>query len=566
MARLPVRSVRYIQRYREIAQVFIRHGFGELVDLLDLQRYLSLPRRLLRRWRRGGSPPPLPPLGAPRRVRLALEELGPTFVKLGQVMSTRPDLLPPSYVAELVKLQDTVPPVEWAPIKARIESELGAGVDELFATLDPIPIAAASLAQVHAATLPDGDHVVVKVQRPDIQKTIETDLEILFDLARLLQARTVLSEVYDLPGIVEEFAVTLRAELDYYREGRNADRFRANFAAESYLYIPQVYWDLTTRHVLVLERIGGIKIDDIEALDAAGYDRSRIAIHAARMIIKEVLEDGFFHADPHPGNFIVMPGEVIGAMDFGMVGHLSQRMRTDLIRLYIVAVQMDEEGIVDQLVAMGVVDGVLDRAGLQRDVTRLLRKYHGMPLGAIRAREVIEEVMPVAFRHHLRLPSDLWLLGKTIAMMEGVGLQLDPDFDVFAVSELHVRRFMWRMASPRTWGTSLLKGAGDWSELLGLIPRIGSQLLIRAERGELEITLKHEGLNQALARIDRLANRLSLSVLLSAFIVGLAWLISNFDPSEQWGLVMIMVVLGFVGASVLALWLIFSIWRSGRGR
>ena len=492
MARLPVRSVRYLQRYREIAQVFIRHGFGELVDLLELQPYLSLPRRLIGRWRRGGVLPLLPPLGAPRRVRLALEELGPTFVKLGQVMSTRPDLLPPSYVAELVKLQDTVPPVEWEPIKARIESELGAGMDELFATFDPAPIAAASLAQVHAATLPDGDQIVVKVQRPDIQKTIETDLEILFDLARLLQARTLLSEIYDLPGIVEEFAATLRAELDYYREGRNADRFRASFAAESYLYIPQVYWDLTTRHVLVLERIEGIKIDDIDALDAAGYDRSRIAIHAARMIIKELLEDGFFHADPHPGNFIVMSGEVIGAMDFGMVGHLSQRMRTDLIRLYIVAVQMDEEGIVDQLVAMGVVDGLLDRAGLQRDVTRLLRKYHGMPLGAIRAREVIEEIMPVAFRHHLRLPSDLWLLGKTLAMMEGVGLRLDPNFDVFAASEPYVRRFMWRMASPRTWGTSLLKGAGDWSELLSLIPRIGSQLLIRAERGA-EITSSTRG-------------------------------------------------------------------------
>ena len=561
MARLPVRSVRHIQRYREIAQVFIRHGFGELVDLLELQPYLSLPRRLLRRWRQEA-----PPLGAPQRLRLALEELGPTFVKLGQVLSTRPDLLPPTYVAELVKLQDTVPPVEWEPIKAQIESELGAPLEELFATFEPLPIAAASLAQVHAATLPDGDRVVVKVQRPDIQKTVEMDLGILFDLARLLQARTPLGEIYDLPGTVEEFVTTLRAEMDFYREGRNADRFRANFAAEPYLHIPQVYWDLTTRRVLVLERISGIKIDDIEALDAAGYDRSRIALHAARMIIKEVLEDGFFHADPHPGNFVVMPDEVVGAIDFGMVGHLSQRMRTDLIRLYVVAIQMDEEGIVDQLVTMGVTDSVLDRAGLQRDVMRLLRKYHGMLLNTVRAREVIEEVMPVAFRHHLRLPAELWLLGKTLAMMEGVGLKLDPDFDVFAVSELYVRRFVWQMASPRAWGPTLLKGAGDWAELLGLIPRIGSQLLIRAERGELEITLSHKVLGQALTRMDRLANRLSLSVLLAAFIIGLAWLISAFNLAEQWGLAMILVILGFVGASLLALWLIFSIWRSGRGR
>jgi len=337
MARLPVRSVRHFQRYRQIAQVFMRHGFGELVDLLELQPYLSLPWRLLRRER-----PAAPPLGAPQRLRLALEELGPTFVKLGQVLSTRPDLLPPIYVAELVKLQDSVPPAEWELIKAQIEVELGAPLEELFAAFEPVPIAAASLAQVHAATLPDGTQVVVKVQRPNIQMTIETDLEILFDLARLFQARTPLGDIYNLPEIVEEFATTLRAELDFYREGSNADRFRANFADEPYLCIPQVYWDFTTHRVLVLERISGIKIDDLEALDAAGHDRCQIALHIARMVIKEVLEDGFFHADPHPGNFVIMPGEVIGAMDFGMVGHLSHRTRTDLIRLYLSLIHISE--------------------------------------------------------------------------------------------------------------------------------------------------------------------------------------------------------------------------------
>lgn len=557
--RRPERRIQHLKRYREIAQVFIRHGFGELADALELLPYLSRPRRLLRRGR-----PTAPPLGAPQRLRLALEELGPTFIKLGQVLSTRPDLLPPAYVAELVKLQDTVPPEAWEPVRVQLEAELGAPLEKLFTAFDPLPIAAASLAQVHTATLPDNTHVVVKVQRPGIKATIEIDLEILFDLARLLQARTPLGELYDLPGIAEEFATTLRAELDFYREGHNADRFRANFAAEPYLYIPQIYWDFTTRRVLVLERISGIKIDDVEALDAAGYDRCRVALHAARMIIKEVLEDGFFHADPHPGNFVVLPGEIIGAMDFGMVGHLSHRTRSNLIRLYIVAVQMDEEGIVDQLIRMGVVAGAVDRAGLRRDVARLLRKYYGLPLGAVRAREVVEEVMPIAFRHHLRLPSELWLLGKTLAMMEGVGLRLAPDFDIFAVSEPYVRRFMWQMASPSTWGPPLLKGAGDWAELLGLIPRIGSQLLIRAERGELEVTLRHKELDQALARLDRLANRLSISVLLAALIVGLALLIPAFNLAERWGLTTILVIAGFAAASLLGLWLIFSIWRSRR--
>jgi ubiquinone biosynthesis protein len=282
------------------------------------------------------------------------------------------------------------------------------------------------------------------------------------------------------------------------------------------------------------------------------------------MIIKEVLEDGFFHADPHPGNFVIMPDEVIGAMDFGMVGHLTHRTRADLIRLYIVAVQLDEEGIVDQLIHMGVVSGTLDRMVLQREVARLLRKYHGMPLGTIRAHEVIEDVMPIAFRHNLHLPSDLWLLGKTLAMMEGVGLKLVPDFDIFAISEPYVRRFMRQLASPRAWGPPLIKGASDWAALMRLIPRVSSQVLTRVEREGLGLRIEIKNLNQVLARVDQQANRLSLSMLLAALIVGLALLVPAFNLGERWSLATIVVIIGFIGVSLLGLWLIFSIWRSSR--
>ncbi len=556
---LPTRGIRHLRRFQKIGQVFIRHGFGELMEAVELLPHGGFPRRVLRRLRPGG-----PPLGAPRRLRMALEELGPTFIKLGQVLSTRPDLLPPAYIAELARLQDTVPPGPWEPVKAQIEAELGRPLDELFASFDPTPLAAASLAQVHPATLPDGTEVVVKVQRPAIEQTVETDLEILADVARLLQERTPLGRMYDLPGIVEEFATTLRAELDFYREGLNADRFRANFTDEPYLYIPRVHWDYTTHRVLVLERIYGVKIDDAEALDAAGYDRYRVALHATRMIVKEVLEDGFFHADPHPGNFVVMEGEVIGAMDFGMVGYLSRRDRADLIRLYIYVVQLDEEGVVDQLVRMGMVGGQVDRVRLQRDVGRLLRKYQGLPLKAIRAGEIMQEAMPIAFRHHLRLPSELWLLGKTLAMMEGVGLKLCPDFDPFAVSEPYVRRFILQMVSPADWGPTVLRSASEWSFLLTLLPRVGSRLLTQAERGELEVTLHHRGLDEALARLDRLANRISLSLLLAALIVGLALLIPAFRLAERGGLITAVIIAGFLGVSLLGVWLILSILRSGR--
>jgi ubiquinone biosynthesis protein len=550
---------RHLQRYRQIVEVLARHGFGVALTQLGLDRRLDLPRRLLRR-----EPPPTAGITTTQHVRLALEELGPTFVKLGQLLSTRPDLLPPSYIAELSRLQDAVPPSPWEPIKACVETELGQLTEQLFATFDPLPIAAASLGQVHAATLADGQEVVVKVQRPAIEPIIDLDLDILYDLARLAQDRTPWSGIYDLVEIAEEFAVNLRAELDYRREGRNIDRFRANFSDEHYLHIPKVYWDYTTRRVLVMDRITGVKIDDLAALEVAGYDRHRIALHCARMVVKEILEDGFFHADPHPGNFIVLPGEVIGAMDFGQVGYLDSRNRADLVRLYIVGVQMDAAGVVEQLIRIGAADYRVDRIALERDLNRLLRKYHGMPLKEIQAGQVVEEMMTVAFRHHLRFPSDLWLLGKTLVMMEGIGLRLDPEFDMFAVSEPYVQRFKHRLWLPSEWGPSALRSAADWADLLMRFPRQTSRLLEQSERGDLEIKVSLSNLPQATDRLDRIANRLAVSILVAAFTLGLAWLIPTLDLTWPWEWLTWFVLVAFGAMSMLGLWLLWSIWRSGR--
>jgi len=550
---------RHLQRYRQIVEVLARHGFGVALTQLGLDRHLDLPRRLLRR-----EQPSAGEITTTQHVRLALEELGPTFVKLGQLLSTRPDLLPLSYITELSRLQDDVPPCPWEPIKACVETELGQPVEQLFVTFDPVPIAAASLGQVHAATLADGQEVVVKVQRPAIEPIIDLDLDILYDVARLAQDRTPWSGIYDLVEIAEDFAANLRAELDYRREGRNIDRFRANFRGERYLHVPEVFWDYTTRRVLVMERIDGVKIDDLVTLDAAGYDRHRIALHCARMIVKEILEDGFFHADPHPGNFIVLPGEVIGAMDFGQVGYLDSRDRADLVHLYIVAVQMDAAGIVEQLIRIGAADYRVDRIALERDLNRLLRKYHGMPLKEIQAGKVMEEMMTVAFRHHLRFPSDLWLLGKTLVMMEGIGLKLDPDFDMFAVSEPYVERFKHRLWLPSEWGPSALRSAADWADLLLRFPRQTSRLLDQAERGDLEVQVKLPDLPQATDRLDRIANRLAVSILVAAFTLGLAWLIPTLDLTWPWEWLTWLVLAAFVAMGMLGLWLLWSIWRSGR--
>ena len=549
---------RHLGRYRQIAEILIGHGFGAVVTQLGLARRLDLPRRLFRRHEE--VPDEITPA---EHVRLALEELGPTFVKLGQILSTRPDLLPPAYLAELSRLQDQVPPMPWESVRICIEEDLGASVEELFTSFDKIPLAAASLAQVHAATLPNGHEVVVKVQRRNIEKNINLDLDILYDFAKLAQDRTPLGGTYDLVGLAEEFAVALRSELDYRREGRNADRFRANFTNEPHMYVPQIYWEYTTRRVLVLERIRGIKIDDVVALEAAGHDRHQLALHSARFIIKEVLEDGFFHADPHPGNLIAMPGEVIGVMDFGTVGYLSRQDRVGLVRLFIVAVQLDAAGIVDQLIRMGVADHRPDREALQRDVRRLLIKYHGQALTDISAPELLEEIRPIAYRHKLRLPSDLWLLAKTLVIMEGVGKTLDPNFDIFAVAEGNMRRLLRRMWLPSEWGPPALNTATSWADLVTNFPRQSNRILSQLEQGDFGLHIHIPELGPTVNRLDRIATRIILAVLLAALILALAMLIPRLDLTWPWGLITWVVVVSFAVLSFLGMWLIFSILRSG---
>jgi ubiquinone biosynthesis protein len=493
-----------------------------------------------------------------------LEELGPTFIKFGQIISTRPDLLPADFISELTRLQDSVPPEPWEPIKACVEEELGQPIEQLFASFDPTPIAAASLGQVHAATLADGEEVIVKVQRPNIERTIDVDLDILYDLARLAQNRTALGHTYDLVEIAEDFAFTLRGELDYRREGRNADRFRENFCDEPYLYIPTVYWDYTTRRVLVLERIYGTKIDDLDALDAAGYDRQRIAMHSARMITKEILEDGFFHADPHPGNFGVLPDEAIGLMDFGMVGHLAPSDKVDLANLYMVAMQQDVPGAADQLMRMGVASEKVDRVALERDLRRMMHKYYGLSIGEFQVGEMIEEFMTVAFRHRMHFPSNLWLVAKTLGMIEGLGVKLAPDFNMFAAAQDHVRRYKRRMWLPSYWAPSMMRGASDLTDLMLRLPQQTTRLLEQAERGGLEAQVRMPDFQHVTDHLDRIANRLALSMLTAAFTIAIGMVIPSLNLTWPWTWLTWFVLAGFIGVSILGMWLMWSIWRSGR--
>jgi len=520
------RSIRHWNRYREIITIFLRHGFGFALDQLEpgwnsLQGIFNIPTLKNIQTK---------PENRAMHFRLAMEELGPTFTKIGQILSTRPDLLPPAFITELSKLQDTVPPEPWEKIYELLTQELGKKPELVFSAIDPKPIAAASLAQVHTAKLLEGTEIVIKIQRPDIIPVIEVDLEILSSLAKRAQT-TRWGKIYDFIEMADDFAFTLRNELNYRREGKNADRFRKNFSKESHLYIPRIYWDFSSERVLVLERINGIKIDDISSLDIAGYDRHKIALHSARITIKEVLIDGFFHADPHPGNYYVIPGEIIGAMDFGMVGYLRDKDRFNLIRLYLVSVALDAEGIVDQLIRMGAAGTDIDRLKLIDDINRLLNKYNTLALKEIRAREVIEDIMPIAFRHHLQLPSDLWLLGKTLIMLEGIGMQLDPDFDMFVVAQPFIRQLILNTLTPNMgWARSALLSGTNMSELFSRLLRAGNLAVDRIERNE-PFYVDLNNTDNIMAKVDRLFTRLSLSILIGASIIGLSFLLANSAQS-----------------------------------
>jgi ubiquinone biosynthesis protein len=550
------RSIRHLQRYTEIASIFARHGFGFLFN-----RRESESRRFRIPWRSSQQDAPSPVDNRAVHFRLALEEAGPTFVKFGQILSTRADLLPPPFIGELSKLVDSVSPEPWDVMRTVLTRELGREPEKVFASIDPQPMASASLSQVHAAILPDGQEVVIKVQRPNITAVIDTDMEILSSLAASAQT-TSLGKVYDFTGIADDFSFTLRNELDYQREGRNADRLRESFADEpDLLYIPKIYWELSTRQVLVMERINGIKISDIQALDAAGYDRHKVALNSASATVKQVLEDGFFHADPHSGNYLIMPGSVIGLVDFGKVGYLRDKDRMDLIRLYIVAIEMDVDGLIDQLMRMNAVREDVDRNRLAYDLTRFLHKYNGTPIKYIRARELIDEITAITYRHHLRLPSTWWLVGQTVAMLEGIGLQLDPDFDVFAAAAPHIQPLMAKLFLPHEgWVRNILMDGANWGEMLHRLPRVGNRMLERMERNE-GFRMEIKDIDHILGRVDRLVTRLALSLLVAAFVVGLPLLLQLTTPGSLPNWLILASLIPVIGVG---LWLGFSLLKTPR--
>lgn len=537
-----------------------RHGMGHAVGVLGLERFVPFRESL-----RGQVREPKGD-GGPAHLRMAFEELGTTFIKLGQILSTRSDLLPPEYQAELARLQDAAAPIAPDIVRETVVAELRQPIETTFASFDLMPLAAASIGQAHAATLLDGTQVVVKVRRPGVVEQVEEDLEILQNLAVMASRRWELADQYDLPGLAYEFAQTLRDELDYLREARNAERFAVNFANDPSVHIPRVYWETTTSRMLTLQRVRGIKINELAALDAAHIDRPALAQRAAKLILHMVFEDGFFHGDPHPGNFFVETDGRIGLIDFGMVGIVDTRTQEQLLGVLIALTAQDAGRLVDVLQELGVARQRIDRDTLQRDLDWALRRYYGRPLAEISISAVLTEALGIVRRHHLQLPPDLALLVKTLVMEEGLGAQLDPTFNLAPVLAPYARRLWLRQYSPLQWARRLNTTSLDVARLGMDLPQQLRRIINDLERGALEVAARPSGLEPYLYRLERIANRIVFGILTAAFVVGLALLLAVYRPPGFTHWAGIVFALGLAAVLLLGLYLSWQVLRSERRR
>ena len=554
---LPVRMTRSDSRKRhlEIERILVHHGFDWLWSEVGIGKVFGgIGKRL-------GSKPKDPET-QPVRLRLTLEELGTTAIKLGQMLSTRPDLLPPEYITELSKLQDHAPAVPFEAVCSAIQEQLGAPAEEVFQSFEIEPRAAGSIAQVHAATLQDGTKAVVKVRRPGIELLVEQDLSILGQIARFMAHNTALGKQMDLQALVDEFGNSLRNELDFAREGHNAERIDAQFVDDPTVHVPAVYWDFSTHCVLTMEDVIGIKIDDLEALDAAGIDRRVLAERCAHIALVQVLDNGFFHADPHPGNFFVQSDASISLIDYGMVGRLGEPLRESLLRLAMAASHRDSQRIVDELLGLGAAHGPVDRKSLARDIDHILERYDGQALGQVSAAGVFRDITGTAQRYSLRLPTDLVILTRVIAMDEGLGARLDPDFNLMHYATPYLQSFWKKNHSLKSIAEKVKEGAIDMAELASDLPERLLRLSGMVERGELTVTSRFEHQEQAIKEFNRAANRIAVSVLIAGIVMGLS--IVAFRPETAGGLSGYLAETLLLAGLVAGAWLARAFWKSGQ--
>ena len=552
------KTYRHIQRYRQILTVLFKYGFGDLVHTLKIEQYLEIGLQMISRKRREK----IETLSRAERVRMAMEELGPTFIKMGQILSTRPDLLPVEFIQELGKLQDHVPPFEYAQVKDIIERELGVPLGQLFKDFEETPLASASIGQVHRARLVDGDEVVVKAQRPGIRKTIEVDLEIMLHLATLMERHLKAMEIHRPTRIVEEFARTLEKELDYTIEAAHTERFAMQFIGDTTVYVPKIYREATTSRVLTMEYVSGIKASEIARLDEAGLDRREIARRGFDLIMKQVFVHGFFHADPHPGNIFILPGNVICYLDFGMMGRIGRKSRENFADLIMNIVRRDEVKVTDALVRLTISDEEPNHNALERDVAEFIDQHFYRPLKEMDLGKLLHQLLEMAARHRLTVPPDLFLMIKALSTAEGVGRVLDPDFDATERAAPFVRRIQLQRLHPKRVAEDIYDSGSDFLHLIKEIPGELREILRQARQGRVKIEFEHRGLENMLSTHDRISNRLAFAIVLASLIIGSSLIVLSGIP-PKWHGIPVIGLAGFIIAGVMGLWLLFSIIRRG---
>ena len=553
------RTYRHLNRYQRILRVLFKYGFHDLVDRLHIDQYLESGLQMINRKPREQ----IARLSRPERLRLVFEELGPTFIKLGQLLSTRPDLIPAEYLDELARLQDEVPPFSLAEVHAIFREELGRSPDEVFHYFDAEPLAAASIGQVHRARLDSGAEVVVKVQRPDIENVIAVDLEILAHLAGLMEQYLEEVQGHRPTAIVQEFARSLSREIDFAVELANVQRFARQFKNNTAIHVPLVYPELSTPRVLVMEYVLGIKASMAGQLREQGYDLPLIAERGATLVMEQIFVHGFFHADPHPGNLFILPDNVVCFIDFGQMGRLSRKDREDFTDLVLDLVAGDERTVVEGVLKVTVQLGEVDRESLARDLGGLVDLYLYRPLDELEAGRILQDLLDLVTRHKLTFKPAFYQMMKALSTVEGVGLMLDPKLELIRLARPFMRRIRLERMRPARLAEEIARTGSGYLQLLRELPEELRTILRQLRGGRMRIEFEHRGLQALGAALDRVSNRIAFAIVLAALIVGSSLIVLS-DIPPHWHDIPVIGLLGFLVAGIMGFWLLLSIIRHGR--
>ncbi|HXV34673.1 MAG TPA: AarF/ABC1/UbiB kinase family protein [Gaiellaceae bacterium] len=550
-------AVRQLGRMSEIAQVAARHGFGYLFETRGPAAVRS----------RLGREVEVEPEGSPRgqRLREMLDELGPTFVKFGQLLSTRPDIVPPDIVFELKALQDAVTPFPFEQARAVVEEELGLTLEQLYLDFEETPVAAASIGQVHRATLPNGRRVVVKVQRPNAPRQIEADLELMYQLARLARERVRALEFIDTVAVVDEFARSIRQELDYRIEARNAEQFHRNFAGYQHVRVPRVYWSYSRSRVLTLELLEGVQLRDLDVDRYTMSERRQTAYRIAETWMAMIFRHGFFHADPHPANILVLEElDQIGLVDFGTAGQLAPDDSSKLTGLFIEVVNQNVEAIPRRLASLGVRYPKEREEEFVAELRTIFDRYYGASLSEIDPIQVIREAFALIYRMQLTLPTRFILLDRAIATLGSVGIELYPDFNVFEVAKPYARELMIERFTPQRVAARVQSEARSYASMMLELPYQIHDVLQEVRDGQIEVGFRHQGLDDLIHRMDIVFNRLGIAMVAVGGAVTSGILAATIEGGFEILGVPLVAAIGLFLSALLSIWLVWGVIRSGR--